>query len=90
MKRTIVDLKKCRPRERLYIACLDMDFSWFPAEVEKIINAWQVGKPIWEIAEELNRCPDEVAILFIDLARKGKIKSRPRGVYGCRRPLHES
>lgn len=46
MNRAIADLKKYRPRERLYIACLDMDFSWFPAEVGKVIRSWQEGKPV--------------------------------------------
>lgn len=85
MNREVIDLKKNRPGDRLYIACLDMDFSWYPVEVNKVINMWQEGKSIWEIAEEQNRCPDEVAILIIDLARRGKISPRSRGVHRCRK-----
>lgn len=84
MNREVINLKKNRPKERLYIACLDMDFSWLPVEVEKAVDMWQEGKPIWEIAKELNRCPDEAAVLIIDQARKSKISPRFGGVHGSR------
>ncbi len=78
----VTDIAKIRPAERLYIACEDMDLSWYPSEVRQVIEDWEAGVPLWEIAEKLKRDPDEVAVLLIDLARRGAIRKRRGGVYG--------
>jgi len=70
---------KLRPSE-LYIACIDMDFSWYPAEVRQVAEDYAAGVSLLDMADKLRREPDEVAILIMDLARKGRIVPRKRGV----------
>jgi len=69
------DAWKLRPKE-LYIACDGMDFSWYPGEVELICQMYVEGKRLADMSERVNRDPDEVAILIMDLARNGRIKPR--------------
>lgn len=76
------DLRKRQPREELYIALSELDFSWYHAEVEKIKKLWAYGLHIAKIAEMLERDIDEVAVLIMDLARKNKIRRRKNGVLG--------
>lgn len=73
---------KLRPPVPLHIALADLDFSWYPHEVLKVQKMWQTGAHIEDIAEAVNRNCDEVAILLIDLARRGKIQRRRLGIYG--------
>lgn len=77
-----IDRRKCRPKQNLYIALMDLDFSWFPSEVEQVQQLWQAGEHIADIAQQLRRDEDEVAILIIDLARQGKVQERKNGAYG--------
>ncbi len=76
-----LDKWKLRPTERLHIACEDLDLSFTAQEVWDVTQWWNEGMSYDEIAASLNRDGDEVAILLIDLARKGRIRRR-RG--GCR------
>jgi hypothetical protein len=48
-----------------------------------VIAYWNSGYHISEIAEKVNRIIDEVAILIMDLVRKGKIEERKGGVFGA-------
>ena len=82
VNRQLIDIKKWRPQEELYIALSELDFSWFPGEVEKIKKLWAYGLHIAKIAEMLERDVDEVAVLIMDLARKNKIRRRKNGVLG--------
>ncbi len=69
---------KLRPSE-LYIACMDMDFSWYPAEVDRAISLYNAGASLVELAQGLDRDGDETFILLLDLARRGKIQAREGG-----------
>ena len=82
MNRVLADLRKRRPREKLYIALSELDFSWYPDEVEQVAQFWRDGPHIAKIAEMLERDIDEVAVLIMDLARKNKIRRRKNGVLG--------
>ena len=82
MNRVLADLRKRRPQEKLYIALSELDFSWYHAEVEKIKKLWAYGLHIAKIAEMLERDIDEVAVLIMDLARRGVIGRRKNGVLG--------
>ena len=82
VNRQLIDIKKWRPQEELYIALSELDFSWFPGEVEKIKKLWAYGLHIAKIAEMLERDVDEVAVLIMDLARKNKIRRRKNGILG--------
>lgn len=58
----------------IYIACEDMDFTWRQEELRRFEKMWIQSMPIEEIATELNRDVDEVAVLVIDFGRQGKIQ----------------
>lgn len=77
-----LDRLKLRPQSELIIALDDIDFSWFRAEVEKVKKLWAYGWHIADIAKQMKRDIDEVAVLIMHLARKGKITKRGRGVLG--------
>jgi hypothetical protein len=57
-----------------YIALQYLDFSWKKEDVKKIIKYVERGATIETIAGIYERHPEEVFLLFLDLARKGKIK----------------
>ena len=80
--RQLIDLKKWRPQKELYIALLDLDFSWYPDEVEQVEKSWRNGLHIIDIAKQVGRDTDEVAILLMDLVRRKRIKKRWGGAYG--------
>jgi hypothetical protein len=76
------DRWKLRPQEELIIALEDLDLSWFQDEVDKVKKLWEFGWYIADIAKQIKRDQDEVAILIMHLARCGEIKKRPGGVFG--------
>ena len=82
MNRVLADSRKMRPREELYIALSELDFSWYPGEVEQVAQLWREGLPVADIAEKMERDIDEVAILIMDLARQKKIEPRKNGAAG--------
>ncbi|MNY77987.1 hypothetical protein D3C86_2180650 [compost metagenome] len=63
-----------------------MNLVWDEREARKLDEMWKKGYDIEVIAETLERDCDEVAILIIDRARKGKIKARETGVFGKDKP----
>ncbi len=82
VNRQLIDIKKWRPQEQLYIALSELDFSWFPGEVERVKKLWAYGLHIADIAERLERDIGEVGVLIMDLARKTKIRLGNNGVLG--------
>lgn len=74
---------KLRPKEELVIALDDLDFSWYRQEVERVKKLWIYGWHIADIAKQMQRKQDEVAILIMHLARKREIKRRKGGVFGA-------
>lgn len=76
------DAHKRFPPEQLYTVLSELDFTWYHDEVERVIRWWRNGTALGEMSEKLNRDPDEVAILLMDLARAKRIKERQGGVYG--------
>ena len=42
-------------REELYIALSELDFSWYPNEVEQVAQMWRDGIHIADIAEKMKR-----------------------------------
>ena len=46
------------------------------------MDFWDEGKHIADIAEYMKRDQDEVAVLIMHLARRGKIEKRKTGVLG--------
>ncbi|AOM13830.1 hypothetical protein [Bacillus thuringiensis] len=74
--------RKYMKKERcnLYIALEEMDMFWDEDEVWRVKEAWNNNESIFAISEKLQRDPDEVALLIMDLARKGAIEKRALGL----------
>lgn len=73
---------KLRPKELQHIALDDLDFSWYPHEINSAITQWNAGKSIQSIADSFQRPIEETFLLLLDLAMKGKIPARPSGIFG--------
>lgn len=82
MNQQQTDMRKYRPGDRLYIALQELDFSWYPWEVDKVRELWGQGKSIHRIGKIMDRDPDEVVLLIMSLARDNKVSQRPGGVLG--------
>ena len=76
------DRLKLRPQTELIIALEDLDFSWFPDEIEKVKKFWSFGWHIADIAAKVKRDQDEVAVLIMHLSRQRKTAKRKMGVLG--------
>ena len=70
--------------QRLYIACGDYDFSWRPEQLKSVISYWEENLSLTDIAAKCKRRQEEVLLLLVDLASRGKIKTRPGGILGER------
>lgn len=57
-----------------HLILTEAKFIWTQREVEKFRALWEVGLSIYEIAEQMNEDPDDIALLVIDQAKKGKIR----------------
>ena len=72
-----------KSRLKLYVALENLDFTWCErTEIPIVERMWREGAPIWEIAEAVDRDPDEVALLIMDRIRKRFLRPRPGGVFG--------
>ncbi|MCQ6305482.1 helix-turn-helix domain-containing protein [Bacillus cereus] len=69
-----------KERHNLYIALEEMDMFWDEDEVWRVKEAWNNNESIFAISEKLQRDPDEVTLLIMDLARKGAIGKRTLGL----------
>lgn len=69
-------------RRKIYLACEELNFVWDRTEVSNFRNMWDDGKSIRQIAEVLDRDPDEVLILAIDQCKEGYITQRQGGLLG--------
>ena len=58
----------------MHIACEELNFMWTKNEVRKTRRMLNDGYKISDMAEELKRDIDEVAILIIDLGRGRRIE----------------
>jgi hypothetical protein len=55
------------------IALQDLDFYWSDADVKKVSKLYKESCGIRTISKTISRPVDEVAILIIDLGRKGEL-----------------
>jgi hypothetical protein len=79
-------MRSCRHQRRMvYVALEDMNFIWDARDVEQFDHMWREGLSLIDIARALDRDPDEVALLVMDRARKGRVQSRRGGIFGNRR-----
>lgn len=60
----------------------DFKWPWSAEEVKIFTRLWREGVNGWKIAEQMNRDPDELAVLIIALSRRGIIRPRPGWIWG--------
>ena len=56
-----------------HLILADAKFIWKQEEVERFRSMWECGFSLFEIAEQMNEDPDDIALLVIDQAKKRKI-----------------
>ena len=56
-----------------HVILIDAKFIWSQEEVEDFRAMWECGISLFEIAEQMNEDPDNIALLVIDQAKKRKI-----------------
>lgn len=56
-----------------HVILIDAKFIWSQEEVEDFRSMWECGLSLFEIAEQMNEDPDDIALLVIDQAKKRKI-----------------
>lgn len=69
-------------RNYIYTALEELDFTWSMDEVLEFEEMWNQGVSLVDIAEYFGRTHEEVAVLVMDRALKGKIKPRESGIWG--------
>ncbi|ANB66178.1 hypothetical protein GFC29_3849 (plasmid) [Anoxybacillus sp. B7M1] len=70
-RKRIGQLKKWYPEK--YILFENVDFYWDQRDVLLFDRLWENGRSIKNIAAHFDRDEDEIALLVIDRARKGRI-----------------
>lgn len=69
----------------VYIAFLEdeeFDLSFKRSVKNRVVELWKEGHSSECMAREIKRDEDEVAVLLIDLARRGEVMKRRNGVRG--------
>ncbi|AOM08850.1 MULTISPECIES: hypothetical protein [Bacillus] len=67
-------------RRKLYIALEELDMFWDEDDVWRVQEAWNNNESVFAIGQRIERDPDEVALLLMDLAKKGRIEKRVIGL----------
>ncbi|NLI74755.1 MAG: hypothetical protein GX369_08345 [Euryarchaeota archaeon] len=75
------DSLKSRPKEPLYIAGEDLDFSWYRWQLNAIKEDYDAGIPLMEIANRQGRDYREVTFLVMEMAHMGEIIPRDSGIF---------
>jgi hypothetical protein len=63
-------------RRNIYIALSDIEFYWSQDEVLNVVKCWNSGYSIGDIAKEVERPDDEVALLVISVNAERKVFNR--------------
>lgn len=66
----------------MYIACEEMNFMWTNEEVKAMTEMWDAGISVVDMANYFKRTPEETLLLIIDRNKKGRLKTRKRGIFG--------
>ena len=56
-----------------FIVLADLNYYWTNGEAKRVINGYKSGKKIIELSTIVRRPIEEIALLLIDLGKKGKI-----------------
>lgn len=81
-RQRIRDKEKAEPTDRLYCALEIFDLSFYPAEVKRVKELWKDGLHLANIAKQMNREPEEIFALLLDLVSNQRIAPRKNGVWG--------
>ncbi|MDW7678591.1 MAG: hypothetical protein SCK57_13095 [Bacillota bacterium] len=60
----------------------DLDFTFFPHDLDQAVELWEAGTPLPEMAAALRPCGtpgkalDEIRLLLMHLRRRGRIRER--------------
>lgn len=76
------DIQMYQNKEEKYIVLADLEYGWLSNDIEIVKTMWGEGYHIEDISKEIDREIEEVFLLLLDQARKGKIKRRTNGVFG--------
>jgi len=60
----------------------ELDFTWKEETIAKVQAMWAEGIGLKEISEKIKRRADEIFLLLMHLALKGKIKKRKGYIWG--------
>lgn len=60
----------------------DLNFMWEKEQIDRVIELWQEGINVIDIATEINRNTEEVFLLLMHLGRKDRIKKRAGYFWG--------
>lgn len=66
----------------IYVVGEDLNLLMPMEDVRRFDRLWKDGVNVLDIARELDKDPDEIAILVIDRIRKGNISQRANGAWG--------
>lgn len=73
----------CKKRRKTrYIACEEYDFTWGEDEIMRFRQLWRQGVSIPQMAVELRRHQNELAILVLDQIEHKYIRPRKGGALG--------
>lgn len=78
------------PLQKIYIACSDWRFDWTSGEINIVIDMWNQGTHISDIAQRVQRNNRETFMLLYSLAEEKKIKKRTGGILGTRKSFERS
>ena len=56
-----------------HVILLDSKFVWQQREIEQFRELWEQKLSIYQIVERMKEDPDNIALLAMDQAQKGKI-----------------
>ena len=76
------DALKLRPQEPLIIAGEKWDLSFTRGEVKAIREMWSAGISLPDMAAQLRRQQEEIAVMVMELAQNAMIGRREQGVLG--------
>lgn len=78
------DKKYVEPRTvGLYIVGHEWKYSWWPEEVNTVIDLYNRGYGLPIIARRVKSTPRDTFLLLLDLAEQGRIKQRPGHIWGA-------
>ncbi|KMM58271.1 hypothetical protein ACH95_14155 [Bacillus glycinifermentans] len=73
-------MKMAARADRLEIALDNLNYEWSYVQLCKVIDYWYDGKSLYDAADLLNRNPDELLILIVDLAKRTILPHRRNGI----------